>query len=903
MAETDGSIAISIGFKLDELKKSTEAVMAEVQKLTVKFKEQGEAAGKTYVQGVGKGIAQINGKLNDFVNAMKSISPKMGEIGEKIASQFSKPLLSAIPKIAQAFSSMLPVIGIIAGAIALFGKAVSVVAKGHKEFNDNLKAAATAEILLSSNTDKANRNLTVQKELVKYLSQEYGEEKNKLRQLEDALNEWERNFIISHKLMTEAEYDLITAENTQLRNAQKLGKVNNELTKAAVNYDLALKNIATATKNGAVTAEEADKRKLESAETYMQRLLELRTITAQLAGGGENSEDVAKYDEEIAGLITLRDSIKATVEEQEKLNAILKQREDATADYEDQLKNIAAMENAMSGTKEQTAAAEKRANLDRQSANEAYLSQLIQIEQKLLSAKEIDQKSLNTIRQKIKLQSDLLKEQQTQNKEPDKEAADITKRKQIMEQYYSSLRESEAQKQTDILSGMRLQDAEEKQLKTINDATQRTYTSLIALGKEYSYTAKIAPKWAAELAKVEGKVTDIGAALAALKAEDDRKQREEEIAEILKAQTETIEEQALAEGLATGAIESQIDYENRLFTMQRERARAEQKASLEKRGFTESEVKTVLDGFDAETKAMKDAKDAANRADKSLSTFFSSDKWNQGMQMATAAVQAFTDIASAITQAQRAAVESQIEDIDKMLDAELERIEEMRQRALEEAGFAEATTEESLQAKLDAAVEAGDQILAYEYQRRLEEKAINDRFDAQAKAAEEKAAKEKAQLEYKAAKGAWELSLAQAGTNLAMALLNAVEQGAAWPVPMGGPIVGIPLFTGLTAAAGTVQIALIAGNPPKPPTFEDGGLVPGSSFSGDNVLARVNSGERILTMENQEFMLAAAGAAGGERVITVVVPVYLDSHQIAEVVAEEINTARTMIDERGIRWR
>ena len=79
--------------------------------------------------------------------------------------------------------------------------------------------------------------------------------------------------------------------------------------------------------------------------------------------------------------------------------------------------------------------------------------------------------------------------------------------------------------------------------------------------------------------------------------------------------------------------------------------------------------------------------------------------------------------------------------------------------------------------------------------------------------------------------------------------------------------------------------------------------MPGASFSGDQVLARVNSGERILTMDNQEFMLEAAGAAAPTQTITVVVPVNLDGHQIAEVVADEINSAQTMIDERGIRRR
>jgi hypothetical protein len=56
-------------------------------------------------------------------------------------------------------------------------------------------------------------------------------------------------------------------------------------------------------------------------------------------------------------------------------------------------------------------------------------------------------------------------------------------------------------------------------------------------------------------------------------------------------------------------------------------------------------------------------------------------------------------------------------------------------------------------------------------------------------------------------------------------------------------------------------------------------------------------------MDNQEFMLAAAGAAAGNQTYTVVIPVYLDGVKITEVVVDNINSARNMIDERGIRRR
>lgn len=66
-----------------------------------------------------------------------------------------------------------------------------------------------------------------------------------------------------------------------------------------------------------------------------------------------------------------------------------------------------------------------------------------------------------------------------------------------------------------------------------------------------------------------------------------------------------------------------------------------------------------------------------------------------------------------------------------------------------------------------------------------------------------------------------------------------------------------PFNFALAALVGTamaVQGARIAAQ--RPPAFQDGGIVPGSSFSGDNVLARVNSGELILNRAQQNSVAA-----------------------------------------------
>ena len=93
-------------------------------------------------------------------------------------------------------------------------------------------------------------------------------------------------------------------------------------------------------------------------------------------------------------------------------------------------------------------------------------------------------------------------------------------------------------------------------------------------------------------------------------------------------------------------------------------------------------------------------------------------------------------------------------------------------------------------------------------------------------------------------------------------------------------------FAAATAvgAAVAAQAARVAGV-----AFQDGGIVPGNSFSGDNVQARVNSGEMILNRQQQAQLFAQAngqGGSGGSQ--TIVVPVQIDGEEIARVVSKQV---------------
>ena len=122
--------------------------------------------------------------------------------------------------------------------------------------------------------------------------------------------------------------------------------------------------------------------------------------------------------------------------------------------------------------------------------------------------------------------------------------------------------------------------------------------------------------------------------------------------------------------------------------------------------------------------------------------------------------------------------------------------------------------------------------------------------------AQKKAAKEQYRIEL----WQWTVSSLQAAANIAEGISKCfAEQG-----PYGF------ITSALVAAAGAAQIATIIASKPQPPAFATGGVVPGNSYSGDRITALVNSGEMILTRQQQARLFdIATGAAAGETNINI----------------------------------
>ena len=135
-----------------------------------------------------------------------------------------------------------------------------------------------------------------------------------------------------------------------------------------------------------------------------------------------------------------------------------------------------------------------------------------------------------------------------------------------------------------------------------------------------------------------------------------------------------------------------------------------------------------------------------------------------------------------------------------------------------------------------------------------------------------------------------------------MKMINAINAGAmaiiqAWTA---GPILG-PVLASLSGAATAFQIAAIRKNPPQMATFSTGGIVPGSSLSGDTMLARLNSREGVFTLADQEYLfdqIQDRKLGGG---VNATIVVTLDSREIAKRTVELVNDGFYTIKARSVR--
>ena len=142
-------------------------------------------------------------------------------------------------------------------------------------------------------------------------------------------------------------------------------------------------------------------------------------------------------------------------------------------------------------------------------------------------------------------------------------------------------------------------------------------------------------------------------------------------------------------------------------------------------------------------------------------------------------------------------------------------------------------------------------------------------------ASEEELEAKKKEIAIEQAKRKKALGLLSVGINTASAIIGFLAD----PGGIHGTILSI-----IAGATGAIQAGAIAATPI--PSFANGGIVPGTSYSGDNVAANVNSSEMILNKSQQAKLFDMANGGGGGNQ-----PVYLivDGEQFTAHFQKKIN--------------
>jgi hypothetical protein len=185
----------------------------------------------------------------------------------------------------------------------------------------------------------------------------------------------------------------------------------------------------------------------------------------------------------------------------------------------------------------------------------------------------------------------------------------------------------------------------------------------------------------------------------------------------------------------------------------------------------------------------------------------------------------------------------------------------------------------------------GNQEAVNEARKELEKQKILEDSNKKKAAAEIDYQNKKAAIEKQAFETKKQNDIAQVWISTALGVAGA---WASAMLSSGNPIVGAVIAaiatTALLANAG-VQTGIIASQT-YTPAFESGGIVPGTSYSGDRVTAMVNSGEMILNKDQQAnlFDIANSGGGGGDQYVNI----YIDS----EMIMQRIITGRKFAEVR-----
>jgi hypothetical protein len=228
--------------------------------------------------------------------------------------------------------------------------------------------------------------------------------------------------------------------------------------------------------------------------------------------------------------------------------------------------------------------------------------------------------------------------------------------------------------------------------------------------------------------------------------------------------------------------------------------------------------------------------------------------------------------------------EKAIKHIEDEFTALMDTLAEERQRALEEAGLAQAKTEIGLAEAMEAAIASGDDMVIYREKQRQKELAINKKFDAQEKAererkdaeieaADKEMKKKLAEEDYKLAIATWHNQLIQAIINTAAAITTNI---ATVGMPAGG------ILAAAAGALGATQIGVITANKPEVPSFKLGGVAGLPATWGNLWSGTAAQGRPVYSYQNGGMVTGGLSGVDAQ-------PVIVSSREMILTEADQVN--------------
>jgi len=897
--ENAGAIYAEIRLALNQMEKDGVDAQKAMDRLAVKFKQKGEESGKQYVQGFGKAGVQINQRLNNMVSSLNGVSPKMGALGEKMAGVFSKPIFAMVPAVSMAFKAMLPVIGTVIAAVTLLTKGIQKFIASNNEKITNIKLAtktsemlknmtielaaaqnASADALARQAAGTASLNFDGNVKSSKELKNELIEVQNEIYLMREGFTKFDDSrFNELIKQASSLRKQIKETKEAEKQAAENIKALQNDIKKGYSEHLLQLANIKKANEANIKTSLEAKNEEINATEKLIESLIQQRTVAATLADrNNEARHRVKELDDAIYGLTDQLKELKKASE----LEGIYKGITDAVTEY----KNLLVQAHKESELRNHDEIEAMKTSLALQ---DKYIDALIRQRNELAKTD-----NLGAANEEVKILENVIKDnvrlRDIRTKELELKEKGANLQKEIDE---AQLRALEKFNQAETRARQSKKDGfiEEAEMnKQIESARANLYSDYQSIIMQYGKAA-------------DGIIAQRNATAELVKAEQDRnealgltKSIEDQLTQLKIDQLRADASSAKTEEEKNRLLNEALDIEKDILKARRELERDSLKRIIEKNDIlSDDDRDRILTDFDKITDGMLKIKNLGE--DVSNSKFF--EKFADNVQRYGSAIgeviTVYAELQSTLIQK---SVDEQLKALDKLYngkDGIFAMLEKEKQERLYQKGFIEAQTEEQHQRELELAIESGNHQRIFHAQNELEKFLIEEEFENKRLALEEEMNKQRAQLEYEAAMAKWKSQKIAAFVSGAQAVIEAAVNP--WPVP------ALPMMAIATAST-AAQIGIINANKPIP-QFQDGGIVPGNSYVGDNVLTRQNSREMDLNLKQQKNLFNAINnnELGGEKeiILNVSIPVYLDGREITKIVVQHINNRQELIDKRSIK--